>query len=75
MGADFCLLLCPDCIHLSPMLMGTGEVVPLGAVKHVSISVHSLASTLINDYLYDVASPSVVRSEISRRAHHDQILI
>jgi hypothetical protein len=62
-------------LHFSPMLMSTGEVVPLGAVKLINISIHSLASTLINDYLYDVASPSVIKSEISWRAHHDQIVI
>jgi hypothetical protein len=54
------------------MLMGTGEVVPLGAVKLINISAHNLASTLINDYLCDVAGPSIVKSEISWRVHHDQ---
>lgn len=49
--AHFSLLLCPDCIDRSPMLLGTGELVPLGAVKLITGSVHSYASTLIYDYL------------------------
>jgi len=32
------------------MLMGTGEVIHLGTVKLITISVHNHASTLINDY-------------------------
>ena len=54
--------------------MGAGEVIPLGAVKLITISVHSHAGTLINDYLCNVAGPSVVNSEISWRAHLDQIV-
>jgi hypothetical protein len=37
--------------HLSPLLMRTGEVVPLGAVKLITFSIHSHASTLMNDCL------------------------
>jgi hypothetical protein len=54
--------------------MGIGEVIPLGAIKLITISVHSHAGALINDYLWDVAGPSVVKPEISWRAHHDQIV-
>jgi hypothetical protein len=72
--AQISVLLCPNCIQLSPLLMGTGEVIPLGAIKLITICVHSHAGTLINDYLCDVAGPSVVKSEFSWRAHRDPIV-